>query len=311
MTLSERLTPRELELAQAMHAGGTFATLAKQMGLSPNSVKIYASRIYDKLQIKGDSPRQQLVLMLEREKNGAAQVTQPSACAVLLTADRPEMTQQAVGCFRAQTYENKRLLIWESGERPACRQYCVEDPRIDYCFTSGYPPASVGSLRNDANYRAHADILIHFDSDDLSHPNRIAEQVALLQSSGADCVGYNEALFCTSYHHALIQDNEAYLYRNPNPSYAIGASLAYWRRTWQSKPFPDVSNGEDTVWLSGLKVCGVSGMEPDPRLICRIHGKNTSQKAYDALISAPKCEQVEAQWKRVPEWDSYCRKVAV
>jgi DNA-binding NarL/FixJ family response regulator len=72
MALCERLPPRLMELARAVHAGGTYAEVGRQMGLSAYSVKAYMQRIFDKLQIHGASPRQQLVLMLEREKQGAA-----------------------------------------------------------------------------------------------------------------------------------------------------------------------------------------------------------------------------------------------
>jgi len=73
MAISELLSPRLLEVAKAIHAGGTYAEVGQKVGLSPASVKQYMQRIFDKLQIRGASPRQQLVLMLEREKNGAAQ----------------------------------------------------------------------------------------------------------------------------------------------------------------------------------------------------------------------------------------------
>ena len=66
---------------------------------------------------------------------------------------------------------------------------------------SRYEQATIGTkLRNfagEANGPAWMpEILIHWDDDDYSHPNRIAEQVALLQSSGADAtVGFREMLF--------------------------------------------------------------------------------------------------------------------
>ena len=42
-----------------------------------------------------------------------------------------------------------------------------------------------------------------------------------------------------------------------------------------------------------------------PRMIARIHGGNTST-AYDpALMRAS--EMQGSGWRRVPEWDSYCR----
>ena len=143
----------------------------------------------------------------------------------MLTADRPEYARRAVAAFTAQTYPLKRLIIWETTVDPNCgfgRSHgyvwdgtdgmgCAWISVYHRCLTlsesiigsSGrviyrakdVPGAPIGTLRNLANERSNTDILIHWDDDDYSHPNRIAEQVALLQSSGADVVGYREMLF--------------------------------------------------------------------------------------------------------------------
>ncbi len=97
----------------------------------------------------------------------------PTVCAVMLANGRPEMVKRAVACWHNQNYAGeKRILIYNNnGDKPIC------------------------TLRNLANAQTDADIIIHWDSDDWSHPNRIAEQVALLQASGAECVGYGQMLF--------------------------------------------------------------------------------------------------------------------
>ena len=128
----------------------------------------------------------------------------PTVCAVMLTADRPELAKRAVECFRRQTYPNKTLLIYDTGTDDA------EDCPADYPLIIWIPEEArrrtIGELRNAANSHIEgvevhlesgttkdcgavgiihwADIIIHWDDDDYSHPNRIAEQVALLQSSG-------------------------------------------------------------------------------------------------------------------------------
>lgn len=225
-------------------------------------------------------------------------MNQPSVCAVMLTKDRVEMTRQAVASFEAQTYPNKKLRIFDTSDR------ITRYARHFQCCQPGWPKRGVGQLRNEANALSDEDILIHFDSDDISHPNRIAEQVELLQESGADCVGYNECLFWST------PPDNAWMYRNPNPHYAVGASLCYWRRVWEHKPFPDLPVGEDTAWLAGLNVRALSSLPPilpglhdDARLVCRIHGRNTN-KAYSILLTG-KC----TEFQRAPEWDTYCREV--
>jgi glycosyltransferase involved in cell wall biosynthesis len=262
------------------------------------------------------------------------QSTKPSVCAIMLTANRPAMAKQAVESFRRQTYQNKRLLIYETGS-DECAFGC--GPMI-YSVQAEFPTRpTIGELRNNAvGFRSEyghneSEIIVHWDDDDLSHPNRIAEQVALLQSSGADCVGYSEMLFWRVPTHVEIDwDNsrqthngEAWIYRNPDPSYALGTSLCYWRKTWERKPFQATSQGEDHLFCAGLKVAATSSLpqrtsqligmpEPppgnDPRMIARIHPGNTSS-AYRPGAMEAEARRPGGFWKRVSAWDEYCSEV--
>ena len=249
----------------------------------------------------------------------------PTVAAVMLTADRPEMARKAIDRFSEQTYPAKRLVIWDTGKThcisPELQSRLISEicyVRLDRRF---WAKSTIGELRNDAACHApakSADILIHFDDDDYSHPNRIAEQVALLQSSGADVVGYHEMLFwresysCGAFGGEHLTDaGEAWLYSNPTPSYALGTSLCYWRKTWERKPFealPDKSKpfsaSEDAVWREGLKCIGIAP-EGEPRMIARIHSGNTSQVYRPDVMRA--VEKQGGEWKRVPLFDSYCR----
>jgi hypothetical protein len=232
----------------------------------------------------------------------------------MLANGRPEMVARAVKSFLAQSFHGARLLVFETGPVPI-----VRDPSwsVDWATNYGHV-ASIGALRNAANTCVGADILLHWDSDDWSHPNRIAEQVALLQSSGAECVGYNEMLFwrvapcgrndCTGG--GCCKGSEAWLYHSAVPNYAVGTSMCYWREAWERNPFPDRSEGcDDLYWFNrGVKIASVSAIPDDtrmvpgwkmhPRMIASIHGGNT-------------CARIDAaqrEWTRVPEWDSYARE---
>ncbi len=216
----------------------------------------------------------------------------PTVCAVMLANGRPEMAARAKACWHNQNYAGeKRILIYNNnGDR------------------------SIGALRNAANAQTDAEILIHWDSDDWSHPNRVADQVALLQSSGAECVGYNEMLFwkvSQSVDASFAENHQygvAWLYCASVPNYAIGTSMCYWRSTWDRNLFPDRSEGcDDLEWFNrGVKIASVNSvqiqpdtiLEPSARMIASIHGGNTCSK-----IDATKRE-----WTRVPEWDAYCRE---
>ncbi len=272
-------------------------------------------------------------------------MTEPTVCCVLLTRDRPAMAARAVESFRAQTYRAKRLLIYDTGDSsvedladligisPDEQEITItESKHINHHGKD----KTIGYLRNRANHAAgeDSDIIAHMDDDDWSHPNRLAEQVALLQSSGAECVGYTQALFWDTRipeiggQFASAHEfegfyswprNEAWLYTSPHAKTALGGTLCYWRSTWERKHFQDLRHGEDTAWQCGLKVAAVSCIrEPNaaeledryrvelaeanplyaPCFIAQVHGSNTSSHINPRA----------SEWKRAPEWDAYCAR---
>lgn len=252
-------------------------------------------------------------------------MSEPLVCCVMLTRDRPEMAARAVRCFREQTYGNKRLLIWDNGKEAEAAWFEGDDG--EHVCTMPAIPFSIGAMRNfAAQYTAgkrQPQILIHWDDDDYSHPNRIAEQVALLQSSGAEAVGYRELLFwrTDSAQSATISltlpKEEAWIWSHPAKTYCAGTSLCYWRETWERRPFPDLptgigpersGRGEETAWLREVKSVAVKSIintgtiaDNEPRLIASIHASNA--RHYKGI------EKMPGAWRRAPEWDAYARNV--
>ena len=252
--------------------------------------------------------------------------SEPVVCAVMLTRDRPAMAARAVESFRRQTYERKRLLVYnqntavEYGHIPSSIK--LGDGVFD--IPAGYRGYTIGRARNEANQHADYDIIAHWDDDDWSHPDRLAEQVALLQSSGADCVCYTDMLFWDTRKYVaklerrqIIGDqegdsvegyvNEAWLYTNPAPVYSLGSSMLYWRKAWERTPFDDIHHGEDERWMLKVKTVGMSSLfrasdmlPQEPRMVCGIHGGNSSPYRPE---SAPN------SYRRVPEFDAYCSRV--
>lgn len=248
-------------------------------------------------------------------------------CAIMLTRDRPELARRAVECFRTQTYENKRLLIWDNTVDPEqLDDYQEDDEAVVRVFASS--SRTIGTLRNEAiGFWTEYPIIIHWDDDDYSHPNRIAEQVALLEASGADVVGYNEMLFWREGNSVPGADpqlwrdkpSEAWLYTHQTPKrpYALGTSLCYKRSTWERHNFANETQGVEDHWLREKNVVAVSSLHigdeltgtaddgiADPRMIARIHSGNTSNGYHlDEYVAKGSME-----WKRVPEWDSRVRE---
>ena len=225
----------------------------------------------------------------------------PRVLAVCLTADRHAMTARAVESWKAQTYVNRSLFVRDTG---IDAYPLIQDHGI---YGEHWPVErgrTIGALRNLANAYAsphclNADIIIHFDSDDISHPSRIAEQVALLQASGKECVGYRECLFWRT------PQNEAWKYQNADPRHCLGASLAYYRSTWEQNPFRDLpqnphGTGEDNDFVKRVSSLGISALAVDgPRLVCSIHGANSSGYDLEELV-----RRGSPNWDRVPQFDA-------
>lgn len=239
---------------------------------------------------------------------------QPHVTAVMLLADRPDMARRAIDAFMLQAYpqDSRTLIIWDTGKNKYAPPFVYDQLGVEIWHrTAG---ASVGLLRNYANAKARPGVIMHWDSDDWFHPERMAEQVALLQASGADAVGYSDCLFwdCrepgteTFAANDLSWPGQAWLYTAGKRNYAVGTSLCYWRRTWEQRRFPDVALGEDTQWQHVVKPHVVTSCEAGrhPRIVATIHGGNTSMNSYSTLLKG-----VSEQFRRVPEWDDYCRKL--
>lgn len=198
----------------------------------------------------------------------------------LNNGSRPEMLARAIACVGASTYQEIEHIVFDS---------------------SPYKGRTIGYIRNIANACATGELIAHADDDDTFHPDRLAEQVALMEFTGKQCVGYRELLFWDT-RMASIWD-EAWHYRYDDPRYAVGASLLYRRDLWERQPFDDAPH-EDRRWLATSAVSatswGVSAMSAEPRMVCGIHGSNT--EAYDRAVM----RRDFACWRRAPEWDKYC-----
>lgn len=121
----------------------------------------------------------------------------PKVACVCLTRNRPQMFARAVESFKAQTYQNRRLVVVNTSDDDALGSYPLAGIGAARVWTE-LRGQSVGKLRNEVNALAEvmgADIIAHWDDDDWSHPLRLEEQVSQLIHSGAPAVGYNTLLF--------------------------------------------------------------------------------------------------------------------
>lgn len=196
----------------------------------------------------------------------------PLVCAICLTADRQAYTDRAVRCWLSQDYRPTQLLILDSGREPYRRpELSPEDAGRLHVYRC--PPATIGALRNQAIEIAEfADIIVHWDSDEWSAPDRITHQLKLLADAPLGIAGYSSALVWDS------RKQEAWLYDSDDASYVLGTSLVYWRKAWELKRFPDLQKGEDSAWLRGKRPAREAAGN---HMVVEIHEGNTSTRIED------------------------------
>ncbi len=236
--------------------------------------------------------------------------------AVMLVNGRQEMVDRAIRSFHSQTYQNKVLQIFDSG-MPFLE--LEQPPGVDIVRSfSVTGPRPIGTLRNEVNEFASqggADVIAHWDSDDWSAPGRLTDQVDLLESSGADVVGYSEMLF---WKHPMVADRdrsgeresfppmpklvpqpgEAWLYSSPNPNYCIGTSLLYRAEAWRRRPFKHLNTAEDTEFCNHMKCSATSAGVREPLMIASIHSGNTCARIQPG----------KKEWKRAAYADDKSRE---
>src|SRR6185437_1906828 len=142
------------------------------------------------------------------------------------------------------------------------------------------------------------EVIVHFDSDDWSAPERIADQVARMVDSRRPVTGYRELLFwheeASKGYRWKVSSPPSMRHSDGTLETVCGASMCYWREFWKAHPFPDVHMGEDGYMeAAGQRFGGVSSEESRNLLIARVHGDNTSSSGRLGHNSWPEVPRSE------------------
>lgn len=188
--------------------------------------------------------------------------------AIMPTRSRPALSMVALRSFLAQTYDTKELIILDDMDDPSFAE-APDFAGVRYLRMSRM---CVGAKRNVLCEHALGELIVHWDSDDWSAPNRIEEQVKGLTASGRNLTGY---------HSLLIWDertNLGYRWANPEKPFACGTSMCYRKTFWERNHFPDVQHSEDNAFVNRAKERGVALVSEDggKMMVARAHGANTS-----------------------------------
>lgn len=135
-------------------------------------------------------------------------------------------------------------------------------------------PKIHGYVRNRLNEMTPEGCLIaHFDHDDWSCPTRIAEQVAFIQQTGAKIVAYRDMPFYD------VRTGKVTFWK-AQPKSVLGTSMMYWRSVWEQYRFMETPGDEDSHFVDAVGKAFVETQStlPGPKMVARIHAKNTSGK---------------------------------
>lgn len=214
--------------------------------------------------------------------------------AIMPARGRQRLAGLAVVSFLAQTYEDKELIILDDEEEPAFPAgYQLGGSRkIHYIAYTG-ERQTIPEKRNYLCEQAPGELIMHFDSDDWSAPDRMADQVKRIQDSGLSVTGYHSMLF----HHEAR--NAALKYKGYSPRYALGTTLAFRRSWWKDHPFNTITKlkdgteqplkiGEDNAFVFDARRANqILSVDAEKRMVARIHKENTCPKELTGCSFQP------------------------
>jgi glycosyltransferase involved in cell wall biosynthesis len=194
----------------------------------------------------------------------------PLVSCIMPTCDRRAFVPLAVRHFHRQDYPRLELVVVDDGADPIAD--CLPpDPRIRYLRLDRR--LTTGAKRNLACAEARGEIIAHWDDDDWYPPWRLGLQVRALLDGALDVSGASRLLF----YDPLADRAFRYSYAGQRP-WVAGSTQVYRKALWARNPFPDVSIGEDAlfVWSSAVRV--VRGVTAAELCVAMIHAGNTSRK---------------------------------
>lgn len=187
------------------------------------------------------------------------------------TADRRAFVPRAIELFLAQDYPDKELLILDDGE-DSVADLVPADARLRY--RRELPRRVLGDKRNRLCELARGDVIVHWDDDDWSAPDRITRQLHALHAADAELCGLARVFFTTADGRQAWE----YVYPAGSAPWVYGASLCYRKDFWSRHPFPCIGVGEDTQFVWADRCARIVAMPDNDFLVALVHPGNTSTK---------------------------------
>jgi glycosyltransferase involved in cell wall biosynthesis len=194
---------------------------------------------------------------------------EPLVTCIMPSYNRRRFVPRAIEYFLRQDYAAAELLIVDDGT-DRVGDLVPAHPRIRYVAIGSR--CSIGAKRNLACEQAAGEIILHWDDDDWHAPHRVRYQVAALQEKEAALCGLSQVLLYD------CRDRAAWLYVYPpgEPFWLYGNSLCYRRAFWARNRFPELYQGEDTLFVSNSEAERRLALSANDFHVSIIHGGNIS-----------------------------------
>lgn len=199
----------------------------------------------------------------------------PLVSCLMVTRGNLDLMRHSVDCFARQSWVERELVVVTDADRAQAVGDLLRAFELKRAQVVGLGPGmTLGDLRNIAIARARGEILIQWDDDDLSDPDRIAVAVGVLQREAVSAVFLDRwLLWWPSRQLAAL----AY----PR---ACEGSIAMWRRG--ARVYPALARGEDTLALNYLDE-PVGLIDAPLQYVYTITGENTWDEAhFEAQVAA-------------------------
>lgn len=189
--------------------------------------------------------------------------------AVMPTHNRRDLIGMAIDSYLSQTFpeQQRELVILDSGH-DGTEEIVPKRSDIRYCRPKMV--LNVGRMRNAVADLAQGQIIIHWDSDDWSAPERIERQVERLYVSQKQLTGFHDVFYYDT------RTDKTYHYMHYLPPFAAGTSMCYFKSWWKNHPFNEIVVGEDSNFSSVAKgQLQLDSTLTEGLLVARTHGKNS------------------------------------
>jgi glycosyltransferase involved in cell wall biosynthesis len=199
----------------------------------------------------------------------------PLISCICITRGKPHLLQRAIGCFDAQTYANRELIILYEDDDDLVRNFLKQNTfalSVKIIEVSASPKRNLGELRNIAIAAASGEFICQWDEDDWCHAGRLS-----FQYEGIANTGYKASILTKWLIFDCTKGN-AYI---SNERLWEGSILCS-KSIIQQKKYEHLQMGEDTAVISYLKA-GNYIFEMKDRMglyIYVYHGHNTWHRTH-------------------------------